>query len=206
MSYRLRFGAIAIGAALLLAATAGATSVGTPFEGPTGYGSGSAYANWIASVSGSPGEIAPSGTGSIPATGWTQNNFNFKGSSMGWAPSGPAGLYGTSVTVTTPSGGEDAMLIDVLGSSFNILLSDGETFSALSAGWFGFSSSVDITSMTISGTAGSDVTVHDFWYGASSQDSPPVDPTPEAATFLLTTGGALILLGSGRKLAQGQAA
>ncbi len=206
MSYRLRVGAIATGAALLLAASAGASSVGTPFEGPGVYTAGSAYANWIASLSGSAGEIAPSGTGTIPAAGWSQANFNFQGPSMGWAPSGPAGLYGTSIDVTTPSGGEDALLIDVLGSSFNIQLSDGETFTGISPGWFGFSSPVYISSMLVTGTSGSDVTVHDFFYGASSQNSPPVDPTPEAATFLLTIGGALILLGSGRKLALRQAA
>ena len=193
-------------AAVLGASCAMASTVGTPFEGLQSYGSGSAYAGWIASLSGSAGEIAPSGgSGSISGGSWSQSNFTFAGASMSWQPLGdPSGLYGSSITVTTAAGGETALLIDVQQTSFNVLLSDGETFNLVSPGWFGFSSPVSITSIKVSASGSTNLIVHDFWYGTSSQtgtqDPPPA--APEAATILLTSGGLLILLGSGQKLMQ----
>ncbi len=117
------------------------------------------------------------------------------------------GLIGASdgvgdINVRTPLNGENALFLSI-GSAGNaspltLLLSDGESFSALSPGLFGFSTSHPIYWLQLSTASGSQPVIDDFYYGTSSLS--PDAPTAEAATFLLMGGGLLILFGARRKL------
>ena len=124
---------------------------------------------------------------------------------------GPTGGNGT-ITITLPSGGENAILLGLgtVGSapSLTIVLSDGESFNvAATAGsteFLGLSISHDINSLTISSS--SQAVLDDFYFGASklAQDgNPPVGQTPvvaEGSTLSLLGGGLLIFFAFRRKL------
>jgi hypothetical protein len=138
------------------------------------------------------------------------SGFLFTGPSLGPSTSNPTGATSSAITLTTPIGGETALLFHVRGANFNLILSDGESYSNLAMGFYGFSSATAITSLTVTTVSGT-LTMDDFWYGVSSSagqgtGTPPTDPTPEVATFFLTCGGLLILFGSGRRLMHKQIA
>jgi hypothetical protein len=205
MSYRLRFGAV--GAALLLASAAGATTI-------TSYGAYSAagLSSWESTLTGTATAL---NFGTVPyagsSTSYPLAGFIFADPSMTEYENA---FLAHSVTVTLPATGETALLLDFANNTSNghetatsltFTFPDQETFSESSLGMFGIASmtpftSVTITANTVSGSAKL-LAVDGLWYGPAPQ-SPPPDPTPEAATVLLTSGGALILLGSGRKLMQ----
>ena len=143
----------------------------------------------------------PDGTGwSLNAGLYTSNGHNF-----------PA-LFGASdgkgnITVTMPSGGENAVMMSVAstaGSALTVKLSDGETFTP-AAGIFGISLSHDISWLTISTGSGSEAVIDDFLYASStiaqdaSQQTGPL-PTLEASTVAMIGGGLLILIGGRKKL------
>jgi hypothetical protein len=142
--------------------------------------------------------------------------FNFTGpDGAGYALSGY--LYNNNMTVlagasdgtgtikvTTPSGGENALMMWV-GSTANtqvtLKLSDGESFT-LSGGSlapFGFALSQAITSFTLSTTSGSQAFIDDLVYGNSNL-AQNTSSVPEGSTFALLAGGLLVLVGSKRKL------
>lgn len=196
MSYRLRFGVVLISAALLL--SIGSAHAGTITQYTT-------RAAWLAALSGSPNDLPFTTLTSSSNINTTLAPFSFSGSALQ-----PANgfLLGSSVTITEPAGGETAFYFFTLNRypasapSFTLSLSDGETLGTpqnpLPLGGFWFTSPTPITSLTLTATS-SYIGLADLQYGTAGN---PQSPTPEAATFLLTAGGALILLGSGRKLAK----
>ena len=192
MYFRLRFMAATLGAGLLfMAGQAAATTITT-----------TTFNTWNSSafITGPPTELpfTISLAGGYP-TGVTLGGFLFTGPSLAATSTGTPALTASSITVATPSGGENAILFHTRNdANFTLTLSDNEVFSGLALGNFGFSSSSEITSLTLSAVSGS-VTIDDFFYATSSQ---PQDPpqTIEGATFALVGGGLLILLGSRRKL------
>ncbi len=83
-----------------------------------------------------------------------------------------------------------------------ITLSDGETFIASpTVGGilvWGFSSSTDITSFTLSTTSGTSIDLADFYAGTSTETAAET-PTVELATAIMV-GSGLVLLGARRKV------
>lgn len=137
--------------------------------------------------------------------------WNLSSKSYTYSGSSYTSLYGPSdgignITITMPSGGENAFLLGLgtsEGSTLTVKLSDGETFTP-AAGIFALSISHDVTWLTISTTNGSQPVLFDFAYANSklTQDQLTQDPAPtiEASTLLMIGGGLLILFGGQRKL------
>ncbi len=113
-----------------------------------------------------------------------------------------------TVNIAGPAAGENGLLF-ALATTNNtpiyVTLSDGETFTE-GKGVFGLSISHPITNVTFSTDAGSQVIVDDLWYGMSSlaQDSNggtlPSTTTPEGCTFLMLSGGLLVVMGAVKRL------
>ncbi|MBV9156771.1 MAG: hypothetical protein JO097_10960 [Acidobacteriaceae bacterium] len=135
-------------------------------------------------------------------TGPDNGTYNLTGVAYNRA----TGLAGASdgagyINVATPSNGANSLFLSIGstgGTPLTLLLSDGESFSGLSPGLFGFSLSHQITWLELSTVSGSQPVFDDFYYGTSSLS--PDAPTSEAATFLLMGGGLLILFGARHKL------
>ena len=146
-------------------------------------------------------------------TGPDGNGFQLTGGTYGRGNA--ASLFGASdgvgnITVTLPTGGENAILLGLgtvgTAPSMSVSLSDGETFAvAATSGayeFFGISVSHDISWLTISSS--SQTVVNDFYFGSSklTQDgtgSQTPSVSPEGSTFSLLGGSLLLLLGIGRK-------
>lgn len=134
---------------------------------------------------------------------FTLGGFTFAGSGM---VEHSNDVIATSIGVTAPSGGETSMAIylgNVSGytnaTSFTLTFSDGSTASLSPLGLYAISSSTPIDSFTVTGNSA--IGIADLWYAPVTQTQNQ-DPTPEAATVILTSGGLLILLGSGQRLMQ----
>ena len=214
--------AIFFGALIGIAAPAGATTITTT----TALGS----SGWVSTITnGSAVDIFGSlqnhqnystSTGVSLSAGSSSPVFVFTGpDNSGWnltsntytSGSSYTALYGASdgignITATMPSGGVNAVLLEVAtsgGSKITVKLSDGESFTP-SPGIFGLSISHDISWLTVSTTSGSEPILYDFEYGNSNltQDQFTQAPAPslEATTMLMIGGGLLILVGGRRKL------
>jgi len=131
--------------------------------------------------------------GSYNLTGFSYSSQNIQ--------SLKAGSDSTAVmNVATPGAGNNAVLFGLATTNntpITLTLSDGESFSSITAAFFGVSISHPITWLTLTTTSGSAVIVDDFYYGASSL--PQDAPTSEGATAAMCGGGLLILLVSMRK-------
>lgn len=131
--------------------------------------------------------------GSYSLTGFSYSSQNIQ--------SLKAGSDSTAaMNVATPAAGDNAIFLGLATTNntpVTLTLSDGESFSSITAAFFGLSISHPITWLTLTTTSGSAVIVDDFYYGASNlpQDS----PTSEGATMAMCGGGLLILLGSVRR-------
>ena len=212
--------ATALGSALLLVAgSAQATTITTASTttwSSTSFISGTYYTLNFYPVSASSYNTSPgislkpdNASTSFAFTGYDNGSFYLAGD-----------RYAKTLSSSTDSGAyinigfgapENAFLLGLNGSSsrpLTITFSDGEVFSVTST-IFGASLSHNITSLTISAAAGSQASVSDFWYAASSlpQDSqggtpaPSPTPTPEPTTILLTlVGGMLSWAGSRKRL------
>ncbi len=212
MHQRMRFFAVAFGAACLVV-SASATTITT-----------TAYGVWDTSAYITAGSASELNFTSIQnksyASGLTLDALS--NSSIGFAFTGPSsgssqltgtevgnveGLQAAFINIAPPAGGENAVFLYIVSSgTITVALSDGSSLSG-GSGFFGFSLSHPVTSISVTTTSGQ-VFVGDFDYGTSSltQDANTggggASPTPEAATFLLTCGGLCLLLGTGRKLSQ----
>ena len=196
MRDKLRAMALAAGAVFFLSIQSSATPI-------------TSLTAWKATLTGSATELTfPSSSSSYSGNHLSLGLFLFTGPSLTVPVTGAPGPTSSAVTTTMPTGGETAFMFHARGGSlFNLTMSDGESYSGLATGYYGFSSATSITSFTITAVSGT-LTLDDFWYGVSSaagSGNPPTNPTPEAATFLLTCGGLLVLFGSGRKLVYRQA-
>lgn len=131
-------------------------------------------------------------------TGMTEENQQFEASTIHIASSIP--VSAVLLWIDTPGGS---------GGSFSLTLSDGETSGSVPismntyhqyAVYYGFKGSTGITSIDVTGAG---IGVGDLWYSTAGLTQPPPkrpDPTPEAATSLLMSGGLLLLFSTGRKL------
>lgn len=198
MYRRVRLIAAAIGAALYYIPQVGATTI-------TYYGStySTALVAWSATLSGSPTDVS---FASVPysgsSTSFTLSNFTFADPSMSEYENA---FLAHSLTITTPSGGETALLFDFTNlngyanaTSITVTFPDQESFSESSLGWYGIAAASPLSSFTLTAAGNSSVklAVDALEYGPTQQGQAP---TSEAATLLLTAGGFLVLLGSGRK-------
>lgn len=161
--------------------------------------------------------LTPAGNSSVPfgITGPDGSNWALTGVNYSGYVSLESGSDSSAeMEITMPSGGENAFLLSLAtlnGDSMTVTLSDGETFTA-SKGLLGLSISHPISWLTVSTATGDNVVLDDLWYGSSSltQDgtnngsggsgSGSGSNAPEAATLLLTAGGAFFLFGSVRKV------
>jgi hypothetical protein len=192
MHRSMRFIAAALSAAFLPAANALATTITT-----------TSFSTWTSSayITGTSTDVSlgTACSGNCPGGSITAGGFTFAGQSLAETLTSPAGLTAASINITAPSGGKTAIFLFERGGAYNVTLSDGEVFSGLSGFW-GFSSTAPITSLSLTGSS---PILYALSYAISSQiQEPPPSETPEATTFLLSSGGLLILLGSGRKLAR----
>ncbi len=123
---------------------------------------------------------------------------------------GPANGQG-NLTITLPSGGENAILLGLGASNgasnISVALSDGETFNVTpgvnTTAFLGISLSHDVSWVTV--TAPTQPIVDDFFFGQSQLAQDPANPGTaptafEGSTFSLIGGGLLSLLGIRRKL------
>lgn len=115
---------------------------------------------------------------------------------------------GATLNIAGPAAGENGLLFSLATTNntpIYVTLSDGETFTE-SRGVFGLSISHPITSVSFSTDPGSQVVLDDLYYGMSSlaQDSNggtlPATATPEGCTFLLLSGGLLVVMGAVKRL------
>ncbi len=146
-------------------------------------------------------------------TGPDGSGFQLTGGTYGRGNA--ASLFGASdgvgnITVTLPTGGENAILLG-LGTTGNapsmtVTLSDSETFTVTATSgayeFLGISLSHDISWLTISSS--SQTVVNDFYFGSSklTQDAPGSQTpsvSPEGSTFSLLGGSLLLFLGLRRK-------
>jgi hypothetical protein len=117
-----------------------------------------------------------------------------------------------AINVALSGSGENAILLALAttgGTPITVNLSDGSTYTLTSNGLLGLSISHPITWLTVATTSGSQAVIDDFWYGNSSLAQDPTGSgsgsgsgTPavsECATFLLISGGLLVLAGAHRK-------
>jgi hypothetical protein len=190
------------------------------------------FQSWKGTITGSPNEADLSGIQfrsyntaaglNLSAIGNSSVVFNFTGPDNGGFQLSGTSYHsftslagsadaGAGINVNLPSTGENAFILGLAstsGTPLTLTLSDGETFSVAS-GAFGVSISHPVTSFLLTTTAGSQVIIDDFWYGASSLTQDPAQPannpgngasdTPEGATLLLVSGGSLVLVGARRK-------
>jgi len=127
---------------------------------------------------------------------------------------GPASSTG-NITVTLPTGGENAFLLgigSVSASIITVTLSDGETFSVAGAAntteFLGLSISHDVNWVTVASPG--QAIVNDFYFGGSklTQDGGTGNPPAavEGSTLCLLGGGLLSMVGLRRKLFPAQLA
>lgn len=218
---RSRILSFAIGATLLAAGHAGATSVTT-----------TSYSSWKATLTGSPSEAnfsviqltnynTASGltlpTIGNPAVGTTvtgpdNGNYQMTGIMYQQRYTSLAGSAdpGAGLDILLPNGGMNAFFVSVgstNGTPLTLSLSDGESFT-ISSGLFGISISHTVSSLLVTTSAGSEAVLDDFYFGTSNlaQDSSsssgaPASPEPvaEVATSLMIAGGCLFIFGACRR-------
>ena len=200
--------AIPLAAALLCLAQAGATPITNPYSGQGPSAGSTALNNWKAALTGSSTMLdftTLTGTETSPKT---LGGFTFSGFSAVVNQE----FDGSNITITPPSGGETAIFLFVndqsgrdTASSFTLTLSDGEASGSIplsvgpsGAEYYGFTTSSPITSVVLAASSGT-LSIGELWYG-TAQGSGGTEPTPEAATILLTAGGFFLLFGCQRKL------
>ena len=213
MSWNPRFRSAALGSFLLFAALhAGATTITTTnfntWKTSTFITGSSTELNFIAinstSYNTSAGiTLSPSGS-SLPFvfTGPNNGSYSLTGDPYGKALMGAANA-GAYINIALPTGGENAFFLGVSATPSHpttLTLSDGEVFS-LTSNLFGVALSQPVSWMRLSVAPGSQAYVNDFLFGTSAlpQDTMGGAATPEPASILLCTGGALALFGLGRK-------
>ena len=144
-------------------------------------------------------------------TGPDNGPFQLTGGTLPVSGRNIVGLFGPSdskgnITVTLPSGGENAFLLTLgttSASTATITLSDGEIFkipvAANAFNFFGASMSHDVTWLSIA-MPGQPM-IDDFYFAKSqlAQDQQAA-PTAECSTLVLIGGGLLGLFAAGRKL------
>lgn len=122
---------------------------------------------------------------------------------------GVAPLTSTEMTIAMPSGGETAVYLSLYnlngssngGGTLNLMLSNGTSISGYGPD-FWFSSSDPVTSLTLSANNQpflAQISYATSILAAGSSNPGGTSPVPEPATFLLVSGGALILFGAGRR-------
>ena len=200
MSRATRSIAVLILAAFCCIPRADATPIANPYT---------TFSSWQAALSGTATDVfSGASISNGTQTPYTLNGFTFSGTNM---QESNEAFSGSTITITTPSGGETAIILYIIdqaglnnAGSFTLTLSDSETSGSITLTgspaheWYGFTDNTAITSLVVTANIGT-LSIDDLQYGTSSQASAP---TAEAGTLLLTLGGLLILFGSGRKLLQ----
>jgi len=153
----------------------------------------------------------PLGSFSFSGAGMTEENQAFQASAIDITSS--VTVTAVILWVDVPSGDN--------ATSFSLTLSDGETSGPVpittdsrnrSAVFYGFTDTTGISSINVTGDG--IFTIGDLWYSTAGltggsppppNQPPPSTPTSEAATYILTCGGLLLLFSLGRKLPPKQA-
>jgi hypothetical protein len=218
---RSRILSFAIGATLLAAGQAGATSV-----------TSTTFSSWKTTLTGSPSEanfsviqftsyntaagltLPTIGNSSVGTTvtgpdngGYQMTGIDYQNRYTSLAGSADAGA---GLDISLPNGGVNAFLLSVAstgGTPLTLTLSDGETFT-ISSGIFGISISHSVSSLLLTTSSGSQAVLDDFWYGTSNltQDassgsggSSSPAPVAEVASSLMIAGGFLFIFGAWRR-------
>ena len=199
MSRAIRSIAVLIAAAFSCIPRTDATPIANPYT---------TLSSWQAALSGTATDLTFTSISNGSQTSYTLGSFIFSGSNM---QESNQAFSGSSITITTPTGGETAIILHISDQPglnnagyFTVTLSDGETSGSIAlkgssaTPWYGFTDNTAINSLVVTADTGT-LSIDDLQYGTSSQASAP---TAETGTLLLTFGGLLILFGSGRKLVQ----